>query len=51
MAINCKRIEGDKLGEKQRGDNWERKWAINWERKLERRQERKWERVWERFTN
>ena len=51
LAIKCKRIMGDKLGEKYRGDNWERKWARKWERKLERRLKRKWERVWERFTN
>ena len=32
LAIKCKRIVGDKLGEKTRGENWERKWARNWER-------------------
>ena len=51
MAIKCKRIVGDKLGEKLRGDNWERKWARKCERNWERRQEKKWERVWEIFTN
>ena len=32
MAIKCKRIVGDKLGEKLEGDNWERKCARKWER-------------------
>ena len=51
MAIKSKRIVGNKLGEKLRGDNWEIKWERKWERKWEIRQERKWERVWERFKN
>ena len=51
MTIKCKRIVGDTLWEKLRGDNWERKWARKWENKWKRRQARKWERVWERLTN
>jgi len=32
LAIKCKRIVGDKLGENLDRDNWERKCARKWER-------------------
>ena len=47
MAIKCKRIVGDQLGEKWKGEKVCEKVGEKWER----RQERKWERVWERLTN